>query len=431
MDNSFVMKGNVCQTLDPKELDLHAHAFVVCVNGVSKGVFDVLPEEYASLPLYDYGDMLILPGMVDLHVHAPQYAFRGMCMDLELMDWLNRYTFPEEEKYEDLEYAEKAYGMFVDALKKGATTRACIFATRHRFATELLMKLMEESGLVSYVGKVNMDREASQALTEDSAEISAYTTFGWINAVKDRFTNTKPILTPRFIPCCTDKLMEELREIQMAYGIPVQSHLSESKSEIAFVKFLRPEDPFYGDSYNDYDLFGKNDDIHTDVKTVMAHCVWSTNEEVELMHKNGVFVAHCPASNMNLTSGIAPIRKYMDRGLNIGLGSDIAGGHSESIFRAITDTIQVSKMYFRMVDESVKPLVFSETFYLATKGGGAFFGKVGSFEEGYEFDAVVLDDSVLVHPQSLNLAERMERAVYLGLDEKKIMAKYVAGRKIL
>lgn len=431
MHNSFVIKGNICQTIEPKKLDLHENAFAVCVAGVSKGVFDSLPEEYASLPLYDYGDALIFPGMVDLHVHAPQYAFRGMCMDLELMDWLNQYTFPEEEKYEDLEYAEKAYGLFVDALKKGATTRACIFATRHRYATELLMEQMEESGLVSYVGKVNMDREASAALIEESAEASARTTIGWINAVKDRFTNTKPILTPRFIPCCTDKLMEELRKIQMDYGIPVQSHLSESKGEIEFVKFLRPEDPFYGDSYNDYDLFGKNGDIDTDVKTVMAHCVWSTDEEVELMHKNGVFVAHCPTSNMNLTSGIAPIRKYMDRGLRIGLGSDVAGGHSESIFRAITDAIQVSKMYFRMVEEAAKPLIFSEAFYLATKGGGAFFGKVGSFEEGYQFDAVVLDDSVLVHPQSLKLAERMERAVYLGLDEKKIMAKFVAGKNIL
>ena len=431
MKKNFVIKGNICQSKTTKELDLHENAFAVCVDGVCKGVFDALPEEYADLPFHDYGDALIFPGMIDLHVHAPQYAFRGMCMDLELMDWLNRYTFPEEEKYEDLEYAEKAYGMFVDALKNGATTRACIFATRHRYATELLMKLMEESGLVSFVGKVNMDREASKALTEDSADISAYTTFGWINAVKDQFQNTKPILTPRFIPCCTDQLMEELREIQMAYGMPVQSHLSESKGEIDFVKFLRPDNPFYGDSYNEYDLFGKNDDIHTDVKTVMAHCVWSTDEEVELMRKNGVFVAHCPASNMNLTSGIAPIRKYLDLGLNIGLGSDIAGGHSESIFRAITDTIQVSKMYFRMVDETYKPLVFSEAFYLATKGGGAFFGKVGSFEEGYEFDAVVLDDSVLPHPQSLTLAERMERAVYLGLDEKNIVAKFVAGQKIL
>ena len=431
MKKSFVIKGNICQTKNPDALDIHEKAFAVCEDGVSKGVFDVLPKEYAHLPLLDYGDALIFPGMIDLHVHAPQYAFRGMCMDLELMDWLNRYTFPEEEKYEDLEYAEKAYGMFVDSLKKGATTRSCIFATRHRYATELLMKLMEESGLVSYVGKVNMDREASEALTEDSADISAYTTFGWINAVKDKFQNTKPILTPRFIPCCTDRLMEELREIQMAYGIPVQSHLSESKGEIAFVKSLRPNNLFYGDSYNEYDLFGKNDDIDTDVKTVMAHCVWSTDEEVELMRKNGVFVAHCPASNMNLTSGIAPIRKYLDMGLNIGLGSDVAGGHSDSIFRAITDAIQISKMYFRMVDEAYKPLVFSEAFYLATKGGGAFFGNVGNFEEGYEFDAVVMDDSVLPHPQPLTLAERMERAVYLGLDEKNITAKFVAGISII
>ena len=431
MSNSFVIKGNICQTITSNTLDLHESAFAVCVDGISKGVFNILPQEYTHLPLFDYGDTLIFPGMVDLHVHAPQFAFRGMCMDLELMDWLNRYTFPEEEKYENLDYAKKAYSMFVDALKNGATTRACIFATRHRPATELLMKLMEESGLVSYIGKVNMDREASSALTEESADISAYTTFGWINAVKDKFQNTHPILTPRFIPCCTDKLMEELRQIQMTYGIPVQSHLSESKGEIDFVKFLRPENPFYGDSYNEYDLFGKNDDVNTDVKTVMAHCVWSTEEEVELMHKNGVFIAHCPASNMNLTSGIAPIRKYMDRGLRIGLGSDIAGGHSDSIFRAITDAIQVSKMYFRMVDESTKPLVFSEAFFLATKGGGAFFGNVGSFEEGYEFDAVILDDSVIPHPQSLNLAERMERAVYLGMDDKNITAKYVAGRKII
>ena len=178
MGHSFVIKGHICQTTNPKALDLHENAYAVCVDGISKGVFDALPREYASLPLYDYGDVLIFPGMVDLHIHAPQYAFRGMCMDLELMDWLNQYTFPEEEKYEDLAYAEKAYSMFVDALKHSATTRACIFATRHRYATELLMEQMEKSGLVSYVGKVNMDREASPALVEESAEHSAYATFG-------------------------------------------------------------------------------------------------------------------------------------------------------------------------------------------------------------------------------------------------------------
>lgn len=430
MNKDFVIKGHICYSQDKSTLKVYESSYLVCVNGKSKGIFQNLPSEYKDLPLKDYGDKLIIPGMVDLHVHAPQYAFRGMCMDLELMDWLNQYTFPEEEKYTNLDYAKKAYSIFTKALKNSATTRACIFATRHRDATVLLMELMEETGLVSYVGKVNMDREASEALIEESAEASAYNTFGWINSVHNKFQNTKPILTPRFIPCCTDELMEELKQIQMTYGIPVQSHLSESPGEIEFVHFLRPNNEFYGDAYNDYDLFGKNDDINTDVKTVMAHCVWSTEKEVELMKKNGVFVAHCPASNMNLSSGIAPIRKYLDLDLKIGLGSDVAGGQSESIFRAITDSIQVSKMYWRHVNQDCKPIVFSEAFFLATKGGGEFFGKVGSFESDYEFDAIVLDDSSLEHPQQLTVLQRLERAVYLSLDTQGICAKYVNGNQI-
>jgi guanine deaminase len=427
----FVLKGHICYSESKNELITRENAYVVCVGGKSKGVFTELPQQYAVLPLKDYSDCLIVPGMIDLHIHAPQYAFRGMCMDLELMDWLNCYTFPEEAKYMELEYAERAYAIFVNALKASATTRAVVFATRHRPATELLMKLMEESGLASYVGKVNMDREAAEVLVEESAAVSASETVQWIEAVKEKYTNTKPILTPRFIPCCSDTLMEHLRQIQMAYGLPVQSHLSESPGEIDFVHFLRPDNAFYGEAYNDYDLFGKNEDNQTDVKTVMAHCVWSTDEEIDLMRKNGVFVAHCPASNMNLSSGIAPIRKYLDLGMNIGLGTDVAGGHSDSIFRAITDAIQVSKMYWRYVDQTMKPITFPEAFYMATLGGGAFFGAVGSFAEGYAFDAVVLDDTALVHPQELSVSERLERAVYLGLDTHGIRAKYVNGEKII
>ena len=427
----FVLKGHICYSESKNELITRENAYVVCVGGKSKGVFTELPQQYAVLPLKDYSDCLIVPGMIDLHIHAPQYAFRGMCMDLELMDWLNCYTFPEEAKYMALEYAERAYAIFVNALKASATTRAVVFATRHRPATELLMKLMEESGIASYVGKVNMDREAAEVLVEESAVVSASETVQWIEAVKEKYTNTKPILTPRFIPCCSDTLMEHLRQIQMAYGLPVQSHLSESPGEIDFVHFLRPDNAFYGEAYNDYDLFGKNEDNQTDVKTVMAHCVWSTDEEIDLMRKNGVFVAHCPASNMNLSSGIAPIRKYLDLGMNIGLGTDVAGGHSDSIFRAITDAIQVSKMYWRYVDQTMKPITFPEAFYMATLGGGAFFGAVGSFAEGYAFDAVVLDDTALVHPQELSVSERLERAVYLGLDTHGIRAKYVNGEKII
>lgn len=428
MDN-YVLKGNLCYSITPKELQTLS-GYVVCKNGKCVGAFEEIPEEYKAFALYDYSDMLIIPGMVDLHIHAPQYAFRGMGMDYELIEWLNTQTFPEEAKYADAEYAKKAYAIFAENMRKSATTRACIFGTIHRKATEILMDLMEESGLVSYVGKVNMDRSAPESLTEESADMSAFSTFGWINDIRERYLYTRPILTPRFIPSCTDELMEQLREVQRTYQLPVQSHLSENQGEIEWVKQLRPDAAFYGDGYDKYDLFGDRNLDQEKVRTVMAHCVWSTDDEVRRIKDNGVFIAHCPASNMNLSSGIAPIRKYLDLDMKVGLGSDVAGGQTESIFRAITDAIQVSKMYWRHVDEKAKPVTFEEAFYMATKGGGEFFGKVGSFEDGYEFDALVLDDSVLKAPNDLNIRQRIERAIYLSLDLSGIVAKYAAGRKI-
>ena len=140
-------------------------------------------------------------------------------------------------------------------------------------------------------------------------------------------------------------------------------------------------------------------------------------------------MAHCPASNTNIASGIAPVRRFLDEGLRVGLGSDVAGGHSTSLFRAMADAIQVSKLRWRLVDETLKPLTAEEAFYLGTKGGGGFFGKAGSFEEGYEMDVLVLNDESLKHPQPLSLKERLERFIYLS-DERHIDAKYVAGNKI-
>lgn len=428
--NDFVLKGNICYSKTREELTVCENGYVVCADGKSAGIYEVLPQEYAALPVIDYGDCLIIPGLVDLHIHAPQYTYRGTGMDLELLDWLNEQAFPEEAKYKDLAYAKEAYSIFAEAMRTGATTRACIFASRHCPATELLMELMEASGLISYVGKVNMDRDAPDGLREESAEDSAQATSDWVVATKDRFYRTKPILTPRFIPSCSDDLMMKLGEIQSAHGVPVQSHISENQGEIELVHQLRPQDDFYGQGYDKYGLFGRDYKKGIEVKTVMAHCVWSTEEEQTLMKRNGVFIAHCPASNMNVASGIAPVRTYLEKGLKLGLGSDVAGGQSDSLFRAMTDAIQVSKLYWRLVDQSVKPLTFPEAFYMATKGGGEFFGRVGSFEAGYEFDAVVLDDSCLPHPQKLSVLQRLERAAYLSLDMKGIAAKYVAGEKL-
>ena len=428
---NFVLKGNICYSTSPTELVTREGAYAVCKDGKSCGVFDELPEEYKELPLVDCGDKLVIPGLIDLHIHASQYTYRGLGMDLELLDWLQKYAFPEESKYASTDYAVKAYSIFAEQMKKSATTRGCIFATCHRIGTEILMELMEESGLITYVGKINMDREAPDFIREKSAEYSAEETALWIEESSEKFVNTKPIITPRFVPSCTDELMAELGRIQKKYGVPVQSHVSENLSEIEFVHALRPDNEFYGDVYDEYGLFGRDYENGRDVKTVMSHCIWSTDKEIELMKNNGVFVCHCPASNMNVASGIAPIRDYLDKGLKVGLGSDVAGGQTESLFRTITDTIQVSKLRWRLVDQSLKPITFEEAFYMATKGGGEFFGKVGSFEEGYEFDAVVLDDSCAPHPQELSVMQRLERAAYLAVDLTGITDKFVAGKRII
>ena len=225
-------------------------------------------------------------------------------------------------------------------------------------------------------------------------------------------------------------MLEQLREIQNAYDLPVQSHLSENPGEIEWVRQHCPDALFYGDAYDGYGLFGEDHRRGRHIRTVMAHCVYSSAAEIKRLHDNGVFVAHCPASNVNLSSGIAPVRKYIDEGLKIGLGSDVAGGHTESMLQAVCHAVQVSKMYWRLEDRNMKPLTFDEAFYLGTKGGGEFFGKVGSFEEGYDFSAVILDDSHIPYPGELTLHDRLERAAYLSLDLIGLCAKYVAGNKI-
>ena len=420
---SFVIRGNLCYSKDCNTVSIRPHAYLVCRDGVCAGIFDTLPEQYAALPLTDFGDRLVLPGMTDLHLHAPQFSFRGLGMDMELLDWLNAYTFPEEAKYAELDYADRAYSQFVSHLRRSVTTRAVCFATVHAPATELLMEKMEQSGLVSYVGKVNMDRNAPDYLCEASAEASLDATEAWIAATKERFSRTKPILTPRFIPSCSDELLRGLRTLAEKYDLPVQSHLSENFGEIAWVGELCPDAKFYGDAYDRFGLFGG------DHPCIMAHCVHSSDEELELMRKNGVYIAHSPLSNTNLASGVAPVSRYLESGLRVALASDVAGGETENLLRVMAGAIRASKLRWRLLDQQVKPLTVDQAFYMATLGGGSFFGKVGSFEDGYEFDAVVLDDSALEHPQELSLRARLERCIYLA-DERHIAAKFVAGTRL-
>ena len=420
-----VIKGDILYSQTPTAFYTRQNGVLVIENGVSKGVFSEIPASYAHLPLHDYTGHLIIPGLVDLHLHAPQYAFRGMWMDEELLDWLNRHTFPIEARYADAAFAKEAYAAFRNDLKKSATTRAVMFSTIHRDATVHLMECMEETGLVTYVGKVNMDRNAPDILSEESAASSVEDTCRWLDEIEGRFRNTYPILTPRFVPSCTDELLQGLGEIAVKRGLPVQSHLSENFSEIDWVKELCPWSAHYGDAYDHFDLFGSAG------PAVMAHCIHSSDEEIALMKQRGTFVAHCPDSNANLASGIAPVKRYLEEGVHVGLGTDVAGGATISLFTTIREAIQHSKLRWRLQDGELPWLTFAEGFYLATKGGGQFFGRAGSFEEGYEADVLVLSESGIPTPlmQELTPEERLERFVYLG-HEGSVLHKYVRGAQL-
>ncbi len=417
-----VYKAHILYTKDKNRFEVLENGYIAvddngCVTGVAT---DLASLDCEGAEVTDYGDRLLIPAMNDLHVHAPQYRNQGIAMDLELLPWLQNYTFPEEMKYADLGYAERMYRRFVHDLWRFGTMRSCVFATIHTDSTRLLAHLFQESGMGALVGKVGMNRNCPEGLSEEVEQMVQ----GYETLIKEyassRSPLVRPIITPRFIPSCTSEMLRACGCLAAKYQLPVQSHLSENKDEIAWVAELEPESTCYGDAYDRYGLFGQT-------PTVMAHCVWPGKEERELMKRRGVMVAHCPTSNLNLASGLAPIRTFIEEGISIGLGSDISGGHDLSIFRMMVYAIQVSKMYYQQHRD--KPfLTLPEAFWLATKSAGRFFGRVGSFEPGYEFDALVIDDSDLNH-DNYSLLHRLERFIYLG-DDRQIEHRFCRGKEI-
>ncbi len=415
-----IYKGHLLFTPERTGFEVIENGYVAVENGRIVGVASQLADlDIADGKLVEFGDRLLIPAMCDMHVHAPQYRNQGMCMDLELLTWLNAYTFPEEEKFADTAYAERIYRRFVRDLWRNGTMRAAVFATIHADSTRLLMHLFEEAGMGALVGKVDMDRNCPEALCETVDEAVAANEL-LAAAFNDPEALVRPIITPRFVPSCTPAMLQACGRLAREYVLPVQSHLSENRAEIALVHELEPQSENYGDAYNRYGLFGQT-------PTLMAHCVYSSDEEIELMRRNGVMAVHCPTSNLNIASGMSPVRTLLDRGVRVSLGSDISGGHDLSMFRVMVYALQVSKML--SVTQGVQPqLTLPEVFWCATKSAGSFFGQVGSFEPGYEFDALVIDDSEL-NFDHYTLLERLERFIYLG-DDRHIVHRYCRGQEI-
>ena len=415
-----ILKGNIVSAPELGKLDVTEHGYLVTKDGIIGGVFPELPEQYASAPVEDCGDALIVQSFADLHLHAPQYPMLGTGMDLQLLDWLNTYTFPTEARFADVDYARTIYRQLAAELISGGTTRVCMFSSLHTDATLVLMEELEKAGVTGYVGKVNMDRNAAPGVLEETTEESKAETLRWLEAC-GQFQYIKPMLTPRFTPSCTDELMAFLGKLSAERKLPVQSHLSENQKEIAWVRELHPDCAQYWETYAKFGLW--------DDRTLMAHCVWSDARERKAMKDAGVTVVHCADSNVNVCSGAAPVRVMLDEGLKVVLGSDIAGGDHLNMFDVVASAIRTSKTVHVRDNWETPFLTVPEGWYLGTSAGAAYFGEKPGFAVGNPLHAIVLADDTLSQPHPLTSAERLERCVYRR-QKAAIRAVWSAGRKV-
>ena len=415
-----IIKGTILSAPALGQLEAVPGGYLVAVDGAIQGIYPVLPEQYAGAPVEDFGDALILQSFADLHLHAPQYPMLGMGMDLPLLDWLNAYAFPTEARFADTGYAREIYRRLARELIANGTTRVCMFSSLHTDATLILMEELEKAGVTGRVGKVNMDRNALPGVLEETTEESMRETLRWLDESQD-FRLVKPILTPRFTPSCTDGLMAFLGKLASERDLPVQSHLSENQAEVEWVRQLHPDCGQYWETYAKYGLWNS--------RTLMAHCVWSDGRERAAMKAAGVTAVHCPDSNQNICSGVAPVRAMLDEGVKVALGSDIAGGDHLHMFDVTAAAIRASKARRVLDGWRTDFLTVAEGWYLATSAGASYFGEAPGFAPGNPLHAIVLSDDELPQPHPLTPRERLERAVYLR-QKGAIRAVWSAGRKV-
>ncbi|KAF9975488.1 hypothetical protein BGZ65_008230, partial [Modicella reniformis] len=360
----------------------------------------------------------IIPGFVDTHIHASQYSYCGNGHDIPLLEWLNTFTFPHESKFQDPNYAREVYSKSVARSLRNGTTSACWFATVHLEATKELVKAIQEQGQRAYVGKVNMNQNSSEALTEttDSSVKDTRAFIDYVHAMNECFAGTEskplvtPIITPRFAISCTSDLLKELGKLAKEYNVPIQSHLCEAPEEIAFTKQLFQNSINYTAVYADYGLLNH--------RTIMAHCVHMEEEEWTLMKQANAGISHCANSNFNIKSGMADVRTMLNLGLKVGLGTDFAECYSPSIL----DAIRCSRIC-SIARNPEKSLSIPELFYLATMGGARVMelgDTIGNFEAGKEFDAILVNTAIKGSPLDIfehdTIQSKFEKYLFVGDD---------------
>lgn len=443
-----VFRGTAFTSKSPTEVHiLKEHLFCISEDGLIEKV--VAPEnpEYQTI-LQTYQDNLqclkdgqyFLPGFVDLHVHAPQWAQSGTALDIPLYDWLNTYTFPLESKFSDLGFAKKVYQDVVSTLLANGTTTALYFATVHKEASLLLAKICAEKGQRGLVGKVVMDNpdQTSEIYRDADTQTALKDTEEFILAVNELAQSTKqgiyPVVTPRFIPSCTDDALKGLGELASKYDTYVQSHCSESDWEHGYVQ----------DRFQKNDAFALHDFGLLRDKSVMAHCNFLNDADADLFAETGTAVSHCPISNSYFANSVIPIGYLHSKGVAIGLGSDISGGFSPSIYDNARQAVISSRMLEDGVDTSLPAeergvpnsrITINEAFYFASAGGGESLSlAIGRLEENYAWDVQIIDTTVAtaklpIYDEKEDLHDVFQKIMYLVRPEN-ICEVWVQGEKV-
>ena len=339
----------------------------------------------------------LLPGMVDLHVHAPQWPQLGKALDLPLEEWLQTYTFPLEARYADVAFAQTEYESLVAGLLANGTTTALYFATIHLPATQRLADIClrrAQRALIGQVAMVNPEQcpDSYRDLSAASAEAQTRAFIDYVRALPgNEAALIKPVITPRFIPSCTDELLRGLGTLARESGCHVQTHCSESDWEHQYV--LERYGITDTAALDRLGLLGRH--------TVLAHGNFVSDADLTIIGARCAGIAHCPLSNIYFSDAILPLRHLLAQGIHVGLGTDIAGGASPSILEnarhaviasryleAGVDPAQ-SRAQRRRPDSRIDALT---AFWLATAGGGiALDLPIGIFKEGFQFDALLIE----------------------------------------
>lgn len=443
-----VFKGTAFTSKSPAEIHiLKNYLFCIDDNGMIAKVVAPVDQEYQTI-LETYRDKIhflkegqyVLPGFVDLHVHAPQWAQSGTALDIPLYDWLNTYTFPLESKFSNLDFAQKVYQDVVRTLLANGTTTALYFATVHKEASFLLAKICAEKGQRGLVGKVVMDNpdQTSEIYRDADTQTALKDTEDFILAVNELAKTTKqgvyPVVTPRFIPSCTDEALKGLGELVAKYDTYVQSHCSESDWEHRYVQ----------DRFQKNDAFALHDFGLLREKSVMAHCNFLNDKDSDLFAETGTAVCHCPISNAYFANSVIPIAHLHQKGLEIGLGSDISGGFSPSLYDNARQAVISSRMLEDGVNTSMSAeergvpnsrITISEAFYFATAGGGESLSlPIGRLAENFAWDVQIIDTKVATaklpnYLEKEDLQDVFQKIMYLVRPEN-ICEVWVQGEKV-